>query len=53
MAATVVGEDVPQHYENITQPHVASFDYFLGEGMHQVVDLLPLIEVRTAGQLAS
>lgn len=42
-------EQVPTFYENITQPHVASFDFFLSEGMRTVVDLLQPIEVRGGG----
>lgn len=51
MAALVQGDQVPDYYENVTQPHVASFDFFLQEGMEQVVDLLPPMEV-SAGRKA-
>lgn len=38
-------ETVPQAYEDLVQPHVDSFDYFLGPGMEAVVSGLEPIEV--------
>jgi hypothetical protein len=43
------GENVPQSLENLAQPHVDSFDYFLGEGMEQVIESMDPVEVRQIG----
>lgn len=45
-AGLVQGDRVPDEYEALVQPHVESFDYFLGEGMELVVDSMEPIEVR-------
>ncbi len=42
----VHGTRVPQALEDLVQPHVDSFDYFLGEGMQHVLDNYDPIEVR-------
>ena len=39
------GEAVPRALEDLAQPHIDSFDYFLDEGMQQVIDNLEGIEV--------
>lgn len=46
----VSGPKVPEEYEKLVAPHVASYDYFLGEGMQMVVNSLPPIEVRIVSQ---
>jgi len=43
--AQAQGDAVPQSLENLAQPHIDSFDYFLGEGMDQVIQLLDGVEV--------
>lgn len=43
--AEAKGEAVPQRYDDLVQPHIDSFDYFLGEGMQHVVEGLEGIEV--------
>ena len=42
----VLGNDVPEEYLALVEPHVASFDYFLSEGMHLAVESIEPIEVR-------
>ena len=42
----VTEEDVPQCYRDLVRPHVESFDYFLGEGMHMALDHLEPVRVR-------
>jgi len=37
----------PEEYEQLVAPHVASFDWFLNEGLQQVVNSLEPIEVIT------
>lgn len=39
------GDKVPQYLEDLAQPHVDSFDYFLGEGLAHVVAALEGVEV--------
>ena len=39
------GDAVPLSLENLAQPHIDSFDYFLGEGMEHVIENLDGIEV--------
>jgi len=39
--------DVLQRLEKLAQPHVESFDYFLGDGMDKVLECLEGVEVRT------
>ena len=41
---TSMGE-VPESLDTLVRPHVDSFDYFLGEGLQTVVDLLAPAEV--------
>jgi DNA-directed RNA polymerase beta subunit len=43
--AQAKGLDVPEEYERLVAPHVASFDWFLNEGLQSVVDSLDPIEV--------
>lgn len=45
MASQVVGESLCKEYELLVRPHVSSFDYFLGDGMQQMVDDLEPLEV--------
>lgn len=44
-AGLVQGDKVPEEYEALVQPHVDSFDFFLGEGLQLVVDSLEPVEV--------
>lgn len=37
---------VPQTLESLAQPHIDSFDYFLGTGMEHVIENIEPIEVR-------
>ena len=39
------GPTVPEEFQALVRPHVESFDYFIGEGMHVVVEGLDPIEV--------
>lgn len=39
------GQNVPEEFEGLVRPHVASFDYFIGDGMHAVVENCDPIEV--------
>lgn len=39
--------DVLRRLENLAQPHVESFDYFLGDGMEKVLECLEGVEVRS------
>lgn len=43
--AEAKGDNVPQRYEDLVQPHIDSFDYFLGAGMEHVVENLEGVEV--------
>ncbi|KIZ05863.1 hypothetical protein MNEG_2104 [Monoraphidium neglectum] len=43
--AQAKGLDVPEEYERLVAPHVASFDWFLNEGLQSVVDSLDPIEI--------
>jgi hypothetical protein len=45
LSSQAYGDSVPQHLIDLAQPHVDSFDYFLGEGMEQAVENLEGIEV--------
>ena len=38
---------VPKELEALVQPHIESFDYFVGEGLHKVVEGIEPIEVRS------
>ncbi len=40
------GAHTPEEFERLVAPHVASFDYFIGEGMETAVRLLEPLEVR-------
>lgn len=46
----VVGEEVPAVYTALVQPHVDSFDYFVGEGMELAVASMEPLEVWEAGE---
>lgn len=48
-AGLVMGDEVPKEYEQLVEPHVASFDYFLNEGMQLAVESLDPVEVRQRG----
>jgi len=39
------GHNVPEEFQALVRPHVESYDYFIGEGMHVVVEGLEPIEV--------
>jgi hypothetical protein len=39
-------EHVPETLQQLVAPHIDSFNYFVGEGMAQVVQHLPAAEVR-------
>ena len=41
------GNRVPEEFEALVRPHVDSYNYFIGEGMHVVVENLDPIEVRS------
>lgn len=41
------GDAVPQSLEGLAQPHIDSFDYFLGEGLDRVIENMDGVEVRT------
>ena len=47
------GPDVPQEFEALVQPHIDSFDHFLGEGMQLVVESLESIEASEPPALPS
>jgi hypothetical protein len=40
------GDAVPQSLEGLAQPHIDSFDYFLGEGLDRVIENMDGVEVR-------
>lgn len=42
------GPEPPQQFERLVRPHVASFDYFLQDGMRQAVQLQEPLQVRSA-----
>jgi hypothetical protein len=44
------GSKTPAEFERLVAPHVASFDYFLDEGMKCAVELLEPLEVRVDGR---
>ena len=44
-AGLAAGEAVPPEFVDLVKPHVQSFDYFLGDGLTRVVELLEPIEV--------
>jgi DNA-directed RNA polymerase beta subunit len=46
MHAQARGPDVPEEFEELVAPHVASFDWFLSEGLQSVVEMLEPVEVR-------
>lgn len=48
MRTQVRGERVPPQLEALAQPHVDSYDYFLGEGMHHVIESMEGIEIENA-----
>lgn len=39
------GDYVPKALEDLAQPHIDSFDYFLGDGLDHVVELMQGVEV--------
>jgi hypothetical protein len=47
------GDAVPQSLEGLAQPHIDSFDYFLGEGLERVIENMDGVEVRTSLQFHS
>lgn len=44
-AGLAAGEAVPPEFVDLVRPHVQSFDYFLGDGLTRVVELLEPVEV--------
>lgn len=50
-AGLAAGEAVPPVFVDLVKPHVQSFDYFLGDGLTRVVELLEPIEVILASLL--
>ena len=44
-AGLAAGEAVPPEVVDLVKPHVQSFDYFLGDGLTRVVELLEPVEV--------
>lgn len=45
LKAQASGQHVPEEFEALVRPHVESFDYFIGDGMHAVVENTEPIEV--------
>lgn len=45
MSASMV--EPPKSLDELVRPHVDSFDYFTGEGLQTVVDLLKPVEVKS------
>ncbi|EFN59491.1 hypothetical protein CHLNCDRAFT_138110, partial [Chlorella variabilis] len=45
MRTQVQGERIPSQLEALAQPHVDSYDFFLGEGMQHVIDNMDGIEI--------
>lgn len=41
----VTGDEVPEPYTNLVQPHVDSFNYFVGEGMDLAIAGMEPLEV--------
>jgi hypothetical protein len=39
---------VPRSLEDLAQPHVESFDYFIGDGLSNLVSTMQPVEVRIA-----
>ena len=50
-AGLAAGEAVPPEFVDLVKPHVQSFDYFLGDGLTRVVELLEPVEVRLVATL--
>lgn len=48
-ACWVAGDHVPKEYEDLVEPHVQSMNYFLTEGIVEVVDDIKPVEVRRHG----
>ena len=44
-AGLAAGDAVPPEFVDLVKPHVQSFDYFLGDGLTRVVELLEPVEV--------
>lgn len=42
--------NVPRAYEDLVEPHVASFDYFISHGLGKVVESLKPVEVVAQAQ---
>ncbi len=42
----VAGAQVPETLQRLVAPHIESFDYFIGDGLQEVVRRLPPVEVR-------
>lgn len=47
------GPTSPEEFERLVAPHVKSFDYFIGEGMETVVQLLEPLEVSSSSSRAA
>eukprot|EP00201_Polytomella_parva_P019467 CAMPEP_0175041304 /NCGR_PEP_ID=MMETSP0052_2-20121109/1831_1 /TAXON_ID=51329 ORGANISM="Polytomella parva, Strain SAG 63-3" /NCGR_SAMPLE_ID=MMETSP0052_2 /ASSEMBLY_ACC=CAM_ASM_000194 /LENGTH=1341 /DNA_ID=CAMNT_0016303785 /DNA_START=27 /DNA_END=4052 /DNA_ORIENTATION=+ len=48
-AGLVQGDQVPEEFRKLVEPHVSSFDYFLNEGMERVVDSIEPVEIEQPG----
>ncbi len=54
MQKGIVQEDeTPQEILDLVQPHIESYDYFLGEGLQRVVENIDPVEVRRAQDFGS
>ena len=43
--AQASGNRVPEEFEALVRPHIDSYDYFIGDGMHVVVESIEPLEV--------
>ncbi|CAL8465768.1 g5304 [Coccomyxa elongata] len=43
--------EAPRSLEELVRPHIDSFDYFIGEGLQNVVELLKPVEIEQPGTL--
>ena len=41
-------EEIPRSLQELVRPHIDSFDYFLGDGLLALVELLKPVEVTKA-----
>ena len=45
LKAQASGNRVPEEFEALVRPHIDSYDYFIGDGMHVVVESIEPLEV--------